>query len=72
MDTGVGGCVKGRVCKDRDILDGEEFQNVEKLGHTYERKRTEKVGQFVLPYSRDGLILNLDLASTERLPLLDQ
>lgn len=55
MDTGVGGCVKGRVCKDRDILDGEEFQNVEKLGHTYERKRTEKVGQFVLPYSRDGL-----------------
>lgn len=43
------------MCKNRDILNGEECQNVEKLGHTYERKRTEKMGQFVLPYVRDGL-----------------
>lgn len=58
-----------RVYKNRDILNGEECQNVEKLGHTYERERTEKMGHSLFC---PRYILNIGLASTERLPLLGQ
>lgn len=43
--------LKGRVHKNRNILNGKECQNVEKPGRTYERKRTEWMGHGI----RDGL-----------------